>query len=236
LQDNYALLVANAGGELIQLPQLAPESNRLDREGKFTLQADGSLSGSITERLTGTHAARQRSKLVTENESERKKSLDEWLGSSFRNVKVQQLDVADLDARQKDLTVSFQMSAAGYAQHSGGLVLIRTRVLGEKGFDLDWAKRTLPVQLSGPTFEKDIFEITLPSGYSVDDLPEEKSVDVGFATYKSKIEASGSTVRYSREYVVKDPYVGTDKLADLRKLENAIYEDELATAVLKKTQ
>jgi hypothetical protein len=76
----------------------------------------------------------------------------------------------------------------------------------------------------------------LPSGYSVDDLPEEKSVGVGFATYRSKIEASGSTVRYSREYVVKEPYVGIEKLADLHKLENAIYDDESATAALKKVQ
>jgi hypothetical protein len=236
LQDNYALLVTASGGELIHLPLLSPDSNRLEWEGKFTLQADGSLSGSITERLTGTHASRQRSMLVSKNESERKKSLDEWLGASLKNVSVQQLSFADLATRQNDLTVNFQMSTTGYAQRSGGLVLVRTRVLGEKGLDLDWAKRKLPVQLAGPTSEKDTFEITLPPGYAVDDLPDEKSIDVGFATYKSKIEASGSTVRYSREYIVKEPYVGTDKLGDLHKLENAIYEDESATAVLKKTQ
>ena len=236
LQDNYALLVTSSGGELIHLPLLSPDSNRLDREGKFTLQADGSLSGSITERLTGTHAARQRSTLVSKTENERKKSLDEWLGASLKNVSVQQLNFADLDTRQKELTVNFQMSTTGYAQRSGSLVLLRTRVLGEKALDMDWTKRKLPVQLAGPTSESDTFEITLPAGYSVDDLPEAQSVDVGFATYKSKIEASGSTVRYSREYVVKEPYVAIDKLGDLHKLENAIYEDEAATAVLKKAQ
>ena len=225
-----------SGGELIHLPLLSPDSNRLDREGKFTLQADGSLSGSITERLTGTHASRLRGMLVTKNESERKKSVDEWLGDSLRNVSVQQLSFAALSARQEDLTMNFQMSTSGYSQRSGALVLVRTRVLGEKGLDLDWARRKLPVQLAGPTSEKDTFEITLPTGYAVDDLPDPKVIDVGFATYKSKIEANGSTVRYSREYVVKEPYVGMDKLADLHKLENAIYEDELATAVLKKTQ
>ncbi len=39
LQGNYGLLVTKAGGELIKLPVLAPDTNRLDREGKFTLQA-----------------------------------------------------------------------------------------------------------------------------------------------------------------------------------------------------
>jgi len=58
LQGSYGLLVTKSGGELIKLPVLAPDTNRVDREGKFTLQADGSLTGTVTERLTGTHAAR----------------------------------------------------------------------------------------------------------------------------------------------------------------------------------
>ena len=236
LQGNYALLVTPSGGELIELPVLGADTNRLDREGKFMLQADGSLRGSITERLTGTHASRQRSILASENESERVKRLDQSLAASLHNFSVQQLTFADLSQRQKDLVVEYQMSAAGYAQHSGPLVLLRTRVLGEKALDLDWSKRKLPVHLSGPTSEKDIFEIQLPTGYTVDDLPDPKTVDVGFASYTSKIEAKGSTIRYSREYVVKEPYVGIDKLSDLHKLENAIYDDESATAVLKKMQ
>ena len=236
LQGNYALLVLPSGGELIKVPVLLPDSNRIEREGKFALQADGSLTGSLTERLTGTHASNQRTLLAEENETERLKRFDQYLLVSLKNPSVQQLKFADVTARHKDLLVSYQLSASGYAQHSGPLVLLRARILGEKGVNLDWAKRKLPVQLSGPTSEKDSFEIQLPPGYAVDDLPDPKAIDVGFASYRSKIEASGSTIRYSREYVVKEPYVGIDKLADLHKLENAIYEDESATAVLKKTQ
>ncbi len=236
LQGSYGLLAAASGGELIMLPVEAPDTNVLDREGKFTLQADGSLAGSVTERLTGTHASRQRANLVHENESERAKALDRYLSESVKNASVQQLKFAAIGARDKDLTVEYQMVAAGYAQRSGSLVLLRTRILGEKGIELEWAKRKLPIQLAGATREKDTFEIQLPPGYVVDDLPDPKQVDVGFASYTSKIEATGSTIRYSREYVVTDPYIGTEKMADLRKLENAIYADESATAVLKKTQ
>jgi hypothetical protein len=41
--------------------------------------------------------------------------------------------------------VNFQMSTTGYAQRSGGLVLVRARFVGEKGLNLDWSKRNLPV-------------------------------------------------------------------------------------------
>jgi transglutaminase-like putative cysteine protease len=236
LQGTYGLLAAPSGGELIKLPVEAPDTNRLDRQGKFSLQVDGSITGTVTDRLTGTHAARQRANLVHENESERAKSFDHYLAGSLKNASVQQLKFAEVGARDKDLTVEYQMVAPGYAQRSGSLVLLRTRVLGEKGIEVDWGKRKLPIQLAGATQEKDIFEIQLPPGYAVDDLPEPKQVDVGFASYRSKIESSGSIIRYTREYVVTDPYIGMEKLADLHKLENAIYDDELATAVLKKTQ
>ena len=236
LQGSYGLLVTKSGGELIKMPVLLPDTNRFDREGKFTLQADGSLSGTVTERFTGTHAARQRAWLGTQNESERAKSLDHRLGESLKNVSVQQLKVQDLAAHDKELTLTYQLTAQSYAQKTGPLVLVRGRVLGEKAVEINWAKRKFPIQLSGATSEKDSFEIQIPPGFAIDDLPEPKQIDVGFASYKSKIEANGSMLHYSREYVVRDPYIGTDHFSDLRKLEGTIGDDEFASAVLKKTQ
>ncbi|HZM10430.1 MAG TPA: DUF3857 domain-containing protein [Candidatus Limnocylindrales bacterium] len=235
LQGSYGLLVTKSGGELIKLPVLLPDTNRFDREGKFTLQADGSLSGTVTERFTGTHAARQRAWLGTQNESERAKSLDHRLGESLKNVSVQQLKVQDLAAHDKELTLTYQLTAQSYAQKTGPLVLVRGRVLGEKAVEINWAKRKFPIQLSGATSEKDSFEIQIPPGFAVDDLPEPKQIDVGFASYKSKVEANGSTLHYTREYVVRDPYIGSDHFSDLRKLEGTIGDDEFASAVLKKT-
>ncbi len=236
LQGSYGLLVTKSGGELIKLPVLAPDTNRVDREGKFALQADGSLTGTVTERLTGAHAAGWRTRLARQNESERAKELDHRLSATLKNVTVQQFTVQDLTAHDKDLTLSYQLTALGYAQKSGALVLVRTRVLGEKEVEINWSKRKLPIQFPYTTTEKDSYEIQLPPGYAVDDLPESKQIDVGFASYKSKIEANGSTLRYSREYVVRDPDVGADRFLDLQKLELTIGADEFASAVLKKTQ
>jgi len=236
LQGSYGLLVTKSGGELIKLPVLSPDTNRFDREGKFTLQTDGSLSGTVTERFTGTHAARQRAWLATADESERAKSLDHRLSESLKNVSVQQLKVQDLTAHDKDLTLTYQLTAQGYAQKTGPLVLVRGRVLGEKAIEINWAKRKFPIELSGATSEKDSYEIQIPPGFAVDDLPEPKQIDVGFASYKSKIEATGSTLHYTREYVVRDPYTGSDHFSDLRKLEGTIGDDEFASAVLKKAQ
>jgi len=235
LQGSYALLVAKAGGELIRLPILPPDTNRFDREGKFVLQADGSLSGTLVERATGEHAARGRSWMAHANETERLKGLDHYLEQSLKNVSVQKASFGDANAQGSELVQEYQFTAQNYAQHSGPMVLVRVRVVGDKNFTLDWAKRKLPVELAGACLERDVYEIQLPPGYVVDDLPDPMQIDVGFASYKSKFEAVGSTLRYSREYVIRDPYIGSDHLADLHKFESVIVEDENANAVLKKS-
>jgi hypothetical protein len=234
LQGNYALLVAKGGGELIQLPVLPPDRNRFDREGKFTLQADGSIAGTLVEKRTGDHAVRERMWLAEANEADRMKYVDHYLEQSLKNVSVQKANFGDTANRASELVWNFDISAQGYSQHSGPLLLVRPRVVGDKTLRLDFAKRKYPVQLAGATTEKDVFEIQLPPGFVVDDLPEPMQVDVGFAKYSSKVEAKGSTLHYTREYVVTDPNVAFDHLNDLHKLENVITEDEYANAVLKK--
>jgi hypothetical protein len=60
LQDSYALLVTDRGGELIHTPLQPPENNVLIREGHFTLHADNSLSGEVLEKRRGDHALWER--------------------------------------------------------------------------------------------------------------------------------------------------------------------------------
>ena len=236
LQGSYALLVTKSGGELVQLPTLPPDTNRFNREGKFTLQADGSISGTLVERRTGDHAVRERMWMAQANEAERMKYVDHYLEQSLKNVTVQKASFGDTTGRGSELVWNFDVTAQNYSQHSGPLLLVRPRVVGDKTLALEWTKRKFPVELSGATSEQDVYEIQLPPGFVVDDLPEPLHIDVGFARYTSKLEAKGGTLRYSREYVVTDPNVAFDRLSDLHKLENAIAEDEYANAVLKKAQ
>jgi hypothetical protein len=59
-------------------------------------------------------------------------------------------------------------------------------------------------------------------------------LDVGFASYKSGVKATGNTLHYSREYVVRELDLSPEKSADLSKLMGVINSDENTSAVLKK--
>ena len=62
-QKNRVLLVTEAGGELVEVPLLGPETNRLERTAKLALDVNGTLIGDVREVRTGSHAAERRSRL-----------------------------------------------------------------------------------------------------------------------------------------------------------------------------
>ncbi|MGH7867313.1 MAG: transglutaminase, partial [Candidatus Dormibacteraceae bacterium] len=85
----------------------------------------------------------------------------------------------------------------------------------------------------GPVQDTDVFQITLPPGYTVDDLPPPVDADFGFASYHSKTEVKGNVIGYTRTFEIKDLSVPVIKSDELKKFYRIIASDERNTAVLK---
>jgi hypothetical protein len=129
----------------------------------------------------------------------------------------------------------YSFEAVSYAKSAGGLLLVRPRVIGTKSSALLETKdpRKFPIEFEGPVQDTDSFEITLPAGYEVDDLPPPVDAEFGFASYHSKTEAKGNTIEYTRTFEVKELSVPVSKADELKKFYRIIASDERNTAVLK---
>ena len=88
-------------------------------------------------------------------------------------------------------------------------------------------------QFEGPSLDSDTFEIAIPPGYEVDDLPPPVNVDYSFGAYHSKTEANGNVLRYTRTLEIKELSVPLNKMEELKKFYRIIASDERNTAVLK---
>jgi hypothetical protein len=93
--------------------------------------------------------------------------------------------------------------------------------------------RQFPVEFPGPALDTDNFEITLPAGYVVDELPEPVNADYAFGSYHSKTEVSGPVIRYTRTYEVKQLSVPASDAEELKKFNRIIAGDERSLVVLK---
>jgi hypothetical protein len=236
LQANYGLLVIPEGGELVELPQLPSALNGILRTAKLTLTPAGTLSGDVREVRMGDRATAQRYALKSvAKEADKIKPIESVLGRSLSSYRVTKASFSNLEKTDLPFVFDYSLVADNYAKAAGGLLLVRPRVLGVKSSDLLETKeaRQYPVVFDGPSRDSDTFEIELPAGYEVDDLPQPVSAEFEFASYHSKAEINGNVLRYARTFEVKDPSVPLSRIEDLKKLYRIIANDERSTAVLK---
>ena len=235
LQASYGLLVNAPNSELVQLPVSDPSANKLVRFGKLELAADGTLRGEISETRTGALAAAIRTRLQHAALADRSKVLEGFLSTFLAQYRLTAASVGNLDDADADLILHYTFEASNYAKVAGPLLLVRPRVLGEKSDDVMEKPRHYPVEFAYASSEADTFEIRLPEGYVVDELPPPMKAQFDFADYSSQIEQTGQTLRYVRQYRVKDVSVEEPKFGDLKRLYRQIAADERANAVLKRS-
>lgn len=237
LQANYGVLVTPEGGDLVLLPKLPASSNTIDRTAQLTLDEKGTLRGDIHEMRVGDPAAIQRSMLrsVTQ-EIDKIKPVESVAAASFASFEILKATIGNSTATDKPFEWHYTIEAVDYAKVAGDLLLVRPRILGSKSSALLETKepREHSIEFERPQRDKDVFEIAIPNGYVVDELPPVVNIDNGFASYQSKTEIVGKKMRYTRIFEIKDLSVPVDKAASLKQFYRAIEGDEHNVAVLKR--
>jgi len=239
LQANYGLLVTPDGGELVELPKQPSSMNSIQRTAKLTLDPTGKLEGTVEEVRVGDRAWTQRYALrsVTSN-AEKLKPIENLLAGSLSNFRITKASVVNLNLSDQPFRFNYAFEADNYAKNAGSLLLVRPRVFGSKTRGILETKepRRFPIEFEGPVQDTDNFEITLPPGYAVDELPPPVDADFSFASYHSKTEVKGNVIGYTRTFEVKELSVPVSKAEELKRFYRIIASDERNTAVLKPAQ
>ncbi len=236
LQANYGLLVMPEGGDLVELPQQPSAMNSIQRVGKLTLDATGMLKGEVQEVRLGDRAASERWRLRTvTKDADRIKPIEDLLAGSLSSFQIVRATVVNSEHTDLPFGFNYSFQSLNYARNAGNLVLVRPRVLGSKSWNVLETKepRRFPIEFDGPVRDTDSFEIALPPGYEVDELPAPVDADYSFGSYHSKTEASGNVLHYTRSMEIKELSVPLGKMDELKKFYRQIASDERNAAVLK---
>jgi hypothetical protein len=236
LQDNFGLVVTPNGGEVVSLPLVSPATNRLLRTAKLTLAPTGSLSGEVREIRFGAPAQERRAEFLEGKPFDRRKVMERFLGESLSSFTLDEASIGNLDQMDDSLMLTYKFTADGYAKNAGDLLIVRPRVIGEKASNvLSGKPRKYPVEFRWATRQDDVFDITLPAGYVVDELPKPVDAHCPYATYKSEVVVNGNVLRYKRTYEITDILVPTQHLDEVRDFFHQIAADEKASAVLRRS-
>ena len=237
LQANYGLLVAADGSELLALPQMPSASSGVHRVAHMVLEPDGTLHGSVDESRVGDQAMFQRLRLAAATRDvDRTRPVEALAGAAFATYTLGKTEAVNVQDPSRPLEWHFSVEAKSYAKNTGGLLLVRPRVIGSltSGLLENDEPRRNAIEFDGPERDTDEFEIALPPGYEADELPQGASADYGFATYKSSYSVSNHVLHYSRSLEIRQLSVPVEKAAELKAFYRLIYNDERRTAVLSK--
>ena len=234
LQGSYGLIVEGKASELVQIPVVDPEFNTIRRTASFALAPDGTLKGQVTDRRFGDIASYRRRELTSNDGHKQQQYMDRTVSHDLAAASLTDLKFENLDALDKDLTTSFQLTATHFATNTGPLLMVRPRVFGEYAPGTDRKVRTVPIEMGTAMQATDSFDIELPEGYAVDELPDAVKQDFGFASYESKTVLDGRVLHYTRTYTVRQVQVPAEKYGDVQRLSGVIAADEDSRAVLKR--
>jgi Domain of Unknown Function with PDB structure (DUF3857)/Transglutaminase-like superfamily len=236
LQANYGLLVTTDGGELVELPRQPSAMNGIQRTAKLTLDPTGTLTGEVSETRMGDRASSERWRLRTVAKSaDRIKPIEDLLAGSLSRFSITKASIDNLNQTDQPFGFHYTFEARSYAKNAGGLLLVRPRVLGVKSSGILETKeaRQFPIEFEGPSRDSDTFEIAIPTGYVVDDLPPAVDADYSFASYHAKTVVNENVIHYSRTLEYKELSVPVARADELKKLYRIIAGDERSTVVLK---
>jgi hypothetical protein len=234
LQGGYGVLMEGSDSQIVELPVLAPELNTIHRTASFRLEADGSLKGTVMEKRFGDLSEENRTLYTTGDAKEQREYMDHVLERDFTTFHVANVKIENADALNKDLTTTYTLAAERFGKSLGSLLMVRPRVLGSEYLESDHKPRVVPINLQQTMQAKDEYDIEVPAGYTVDEVPAPVKVDMGFASYQSSTQYKDNVLHYSRTYTVRAVTLPAEKYGDLQRLAGVIAADEQSHAVLKK--
>jgi hypothetical protein len=232
-QDGLALLTAPGGGLLIRVPSAAPEQNRVEREVRAALSANGSIEVSLRETSLGQSAAENRALRRRGSDGQFRGLIERWITRGAPAATVSVVDVSDDPYAAFDLTVQFV--APRYAQSIAGRLLVFKPAIVERrmgSFPTD-PVRAHPVLLEANSLRESI-RFSLPDGFAVDEKPGDVELHEDFGDYSASWAVEGNALVFSRELTVRKTELPPDRYAAVRDFFRTLAEAEQAPVVLAK--
>jgi len=194
------LRVDKDGGTWIRT--MIPESSasRIVRSADLALSETGDLEGKLTITFTGLEAMQRRVEERNEDESARKKLLEDQAKEYIPAAcDVDLTNTPDWKSSSTPLVAEFKLKIPGWVSGAGRRALLPTGIFSasEKRV-FEHEQRVHPIYFEYPYQQEDDVTVSLPAGWQVSSLPTPLKQDGHVVLYALKAENDKGTVRLTR--------------------------------------
>ncbi len=192
------------GGTWVTTSLPAPSESRIERKASLQLTDSGSLEGKAILTFTGLSALRRRVEERNQDDTQRKKFLEDELKEYIPvAVDAELTNKPDWTSSGPTLVAEFDLKVLGWASAAGHRTLLAVGLFGggEKHL-FDHTARVHPIYFSYPYEDLDDVTIDLPLGWQISNLPQQKDIDVKVCTYHSEAQNKGGSLHITRQLMM----------------------------------
>ncbi len=192
------------GGEWITTTPTNSTAARIERKANLRIGEAGDLEGELQVNFVGFEALNLRTEKRHDDESERKRYLEDLVKEQIPSTAEVRLTKApDWSASSPDFVTAFDIKIPGWMSRAGRRAIFPTGIFtaAEKNV-FSHTERVHPIYFAFPYSREDDITIALPPAWEVASLPSEQNHGGNPVLYSFKAEASGSSLRLSRKLSV----------------------------------
>jgi hypothetical protein len=189
------------GGKWINTPLPVPAESRIERRADLELTSTGALQGEVTVTYTGQEALWRRLEERHEDDTERKRYLEDQLQRDIPSGLVAELtNGPEWDNSSATLVAAYEVKIPGWAMLAGPRALFPTGLFGGKEKNmLQHAVRVQPLYFNFPYQSSDDVTIKLPTDWQMSSMPAKRSDDCQGLVYSSSTELKDGRLHFRRD-------------------------------------
>lgn len=204
-EDVNSMLIGEGGHIWKKTPLSDTSSSIAKRTGKFKLLEDGTLEGIVKLEYEGHSAINRRREGYTSSQNKREEDIKEDIKRNIGTSEISEITIENFTDTSKPLTYIFKVKVPNYAQKTGKRLFLQPGFF-EYGSSpvFSSSTRVNDVYFPYPWSEKDMVEVELPKGFSLDsaDAPGEigDPDKIGVLKIVILIDKSKNILKYKRDF------------------------------------
>jgi hypothetical protein len=231
-QGSFALIVAGDRGGVMRMPVTAPEANRLERDVRATIGADGSIAATLRERSVGQAATGERREFRSVPRADYDKGIESWVTHSVAGARVSNIVVTDSES-SNTFSLEADLAAARYGQlMQNRLLMFKPAMVSRRSsLFLTEPHRKHPIVLPSLA-STETARFKLPAGFQVDEVPEPVKLEAAFGSYSAVHTVENGELVFTRTLTLRRSILPPEQYPAVRSFYERILAAEQAPAVL----
>ena len=236
IMADSGLLLAGERGGMVRLPKELPESNRMERRVRATLDEFGGVVGTVEEEYFGHASVGARAERQRHGETEFRQRITRWLANTLPAARNTRVETADSWTENRfRMTADFASDKYGKLMRDELIVFKPVLVARRGAVALRKGVRTQPILLR-PSRYSERYEITLPAGWAVEESIQPVALTTPFGSYQAACTHGEGKLVFERSLDLPAAELPVSEYETVRVFFEKIAQAEQTPVVLRRSR